>query len=92
MARTRTLREKFGHGSRYMLLVPVLTLLSVVILIPEIMAFFLSFTTYSPGDVPVYVGFKNYIEILMDRYFLNALINNLIFLASIICREFLVGF
>jgi len=92
MVRTRTLREKFGHGSRYMLLVPVLTLLSVVILIPEIMAFFLSFTTYSPGDVPVFVGFKNYIEILKDRYFLNALVNNLIFLASIICFEFLVGF
>ena len=92
MVKTRTLREKFEHSSPYLLLIPVLTLLTVVILIPEIMAFLLSFTTYSPGDVPVYVGFKNYIEILKDPNFLNALINNLIFLGAIICFEFLVGF
>lgn len=92
MERPKTLKEKRGTSAPYWLLIPVLTLLSLVILIPEIWSLFLSFTKYAPGDRPVYVGLKNYAEIVQDPRFLNALFNNLTFLAAVISLEFLVGF
>lgn len=76
----------------YLLIVPVVTLLFVVIVIPEIWAFFLSFTKYSPGFLPIYIGLVNYSKILRDPVFLQVLINNIIFLASTIFFEFFIGF
>jgi len=75
----------------YVLLVPALTVLVVVILIPEIWALLLSFTEYAPGDQPIYIGLRNYVEIIKDPLFFNALLNNLIFLAAVVSLEFLIG-
>lgn len=82
----------FRLQSPYVLLIPIVTLLSFVILIPEIWAFLLSFTKYSPGFTPTYIGFDNYLTIFRDPIFLHALINNIIFLASAIFFELIIGF
>lgn len=92
MGRWETVRGKFSIDNPYLLLIPILTLLSSVILIPEIWSLFLSFTRYAPGDRPVYVGLKNYVEIAKDPAFLNALFNNIIFIAAVISLEFVIGF
>jgi len=76
----------------YLLLIPILALLSLLILIPEIWALFLSLTEYAPGKKPIYVGLKNYVEIIHDPAFLNALLNNIIFVSGAVFFEFLVGF
>jgi len=75
----------------YLLLIPILTLLSLLILIPEIWALFLSLTEYAPGKKPIYVGLKNYVEIIRDPAFWNALLNNIIFVSGAVFFEFLVG-
>jgi len=74
-----------------LMLTPIIALLLVVIVVPEIWALFLSFTKYAPGSTPVYVGIQNYVKIIYDRLFTNALINNLIFVAAVLSLEFLIG-
>lgn len=74
-----------------LMLGPMLALLLVVIVVPEIWALFLSFTKYEPGSTPVYIGLKNYVKIIHDRFFANALINNLIFVVAAVALEFLIG-
>jgi multiple sugar transport system permease protein len=78
--------------SPYLLLIPVATLLCFIIVIPEIWALYLSFTNYSPGTPPTFVGLSNYSKIFRDPVFWEALINSMIFLISVICFEFLIGF
>jgi multiple sugar transport system permease protein len=78
--------------SPYLLLMPVVGLLFLVIVVPEIWALFLSFTSYSPGFPPTYIGLANYSKILHDPVFVRALVNNIIFLAAVIFFEFLIGF
>jgi len=89
---TMSVSSKFEGKSPYLLLVPVVLLLLVVIVFPEIWALFLSFTEYSPGYVPKYIGLNNFIKILRDPIFIQATINNLIFLTSAIIFEFIIGF
>ncbi len=74
-----------------LMLVPIIVLLVVVIVIPGIWAIILSFTQYTPGSTPVFNGIQNYLEIIHDRFFKNALINNLIFVVVVVTLEFLVG-
>jgi len=84
-------KEKSRVSLALLMLAPMLALLTIVIVVPEIWAFFLSFTKYEPGCVPVYVGLRNYIEIIHDKFFANALFNNLIFVAVVVVLEFLIG-
>ncbi len=74
-----------------LMLVPIVVLLVVVIVIPGIWAMVLSFTQYTPGSTPVFNGLQNYLEIIHDRFFNNALINNLIFVVAVVSLEFLIG-
>jgi multiple sugar transport system permease protein len=76
----------------FFLLIPIVTLLSLVILIPEMLAFLLSFTKYSPGFTPKFIGLGNYLRVVYDPVFLRALINTIIFLVSTLSFEFLIGF
>jgi multiple sugar transport system permease protein len=78
--------------SPYLLLIPISALLVIVILVPEIWALLISISNYSPGSPAKYVGFSNYIRVAKDPVFIQALINNLIFLVLAISFEFLVGF
>ena len=92
MSRYKIPKGIFSIDSPYLLMTPILLILFLVILVPGIWAIILSFTKYEPGGRPVYIGLKNYVEITKDPLFLNALFNNIIFLAAVIFFEFLVGF
>jgi len=85
------LKGKYRVSSSLLLLAPVLGLLLLIIVVPEIWALFLSFTKYEPGTKPVYVGLRNYIEIIRDRFFIQALLNNVFFVAVVVSLELLVG-
>jgi multiple sugar transport system permease protein len=75
-----------------LLLAPTIVLLSIVILIPELYTLFLSFTEYSPGQNPIIVGVRNYLELVEDSAFLDAIVNNLVYLVLVVFFEFMVGF
>ena len=70
---------------------PVVGLLVIVILLPEIWAGVISFTDFSLGSSFRYVGWENYRTILTDNVFWNAVRNNLIFVAGTVGTEFLLG-
>ena len=74
-----------------LLLISIITLLVIVIVIPGIWAIILSFTQYTPGSRPVFNDIQNYVKIIHDRFFKNALINNLIFVVAVVSLEFLIG-
>ncbi len=78
--------------ARYLMTAPVLLLLVLTILIPEVWSVAWSFTDYAPGVVPAYVGLRNYVEILRDPLFIKALCNNAVFLVLVVVFEFSFGF
>ena len=75
----------------FLLLIPILTLLTLLILGPEIWALLLSFTDYSPGYSPQFNGVKNYVDTVKDPVFIGSLVRNVIFVLVIVSLEFLVG-
>jgi len=74
-----------------LLLIPIIALLVTVIVIPGVWAIILSFTQYTPGNTPVFNDIQNYVKIIHDRFFENALRNNLIFVIAVVTLEFLIG-
>ncbi len=85
------MKKKFRISFALLMLAPMLGLLTVIIVSPEIWTLFLSFTKYEPGSSPIYIGLENYVKIVHDRFFVNALFNNLIFVVAVIALEFLIG-
>jgi len=63
-----------------LLALPVVILLVVVIVLPELWAMVLSLTDYRPGQVITFVGLDNYTRIPTDPYFHNALFNTIKFI------------
>ncbi|MGI6148307.1 MAG: carbohydrate ABC transporter permease [Limnochordia bacterium] len=82
---------KRASQSPYWLLSPALLVLSVVIFIPTIWSFWISFTDYTPGGTASFVGLENYIRIVRDPHFLPMLRNTIVLLLSVVSLEFLVG-
>lgn len=54
-------------------MLPILTAFITVFVVPFIMGIYLSFCKFSTVDNATFTGFKNYLEILNDQNFLNAL-------------------
>jgi len=78
----------------FLLIVPSLALLLAVNIFPLIYSLFLSFESWSlvkPGDRS-FVGLRNYVEVLTNPAFAEALNKTLIFTAVAIISEFLIGF
>lgn len=80
-------RKSLGHY----LVIPVLLLLIVVILVPEIWSFALSLTRYEPGGNIEYRGLLNYINIFLDSSFWNAVKNNIIFVIVVVSLQLLLA-
>jgi multiple sugar transport system permease protein len=70
---------------------PALTLMSVVILIPAVYVFWLSFHASTFGVAPKFVGFDNYAKILGDPYFWRALFNTVVVVLGVVHIELLLG-
>ncbi|QQO09945.1 carbohydrate ABC transporter permease [Breznakiella homolactica] len=75
----------------YLLILPSIILLAVIILIPSLQALGMSFTNYTAGREPAFIGITNYVKIFQDPQFLNVLLNNLYFLAGSLVLELLIG-
>lgn len=73
------------------LIVPILVLLIVVIVIPEVWAIVLSLTNYRPTGAVEFIGVDNYTKVLGDPYFFNALINTLKFIIFGVALQMVLG-
>lgn len=75
----------------YLLLLPVLSLLTIVILIPSLFAFNQSLTSGSLGRPGHFVGLQNYLTILGDRAFWRAALNTFIIVNVVVFGEAVLG-
>lgn len=78
-------------GVGLLLALPVIILLLVVIVVPEVWAVVLSFTDYRPGQAISFVGLTNYSRILTDPYFHNALVNTFKFIFIGVLLQLVLG-
>jgi multiple sugar transport system permease protein len=70
---------------------PALLLIGVVILIPALYVFWLSFQASTFGVAPTFVGLDNYVKILHDPYFWRALFNTVLVVLVVVHIELLLG-
>ena len=83
MEKTKT-KESFGkiwkrHGSKYLMIMPFALIFVTFSLIPVIVAIVLSFTSFNMAEMPKFVGFENYISLLVDDdVFLTAVKNTFV--------------
>src|SRR5690606_13279471 len=73
------------------LIIPSQALVGIVILVPLIYVFWLSFQQSSYGSQPSFVGIENYVRVLTDPYFWRALVNTVIVVAIVVHVELIVG-
>lgn len=66
--------------AKIIMLLPTLTIYTIFIIIPVIVALYYSFTDYSGLGKAVFTGFENYSRMFRDKLFLTALKNTLIVL------------
>ena len=83
--------RKFGL-SQFAMLAPAQGMLLLVIALPSLYVFWLSFTESSYGKLPVFVGWENYVAIWNDRYFWRALVNTLVVINIIVYGELILAF
>ncbi len=72
---------------QYLMTVPANGLVVVVLLIPAIYVFVLSFTHSTYGTSPTFAGFENYINLIHDRWFWRATLNTFIVVNAIVYIE-----
>ena len=78
-------------GFAVLLLAPLTLYLASIMIFPVVWAFYLTFTSSSGGSAPVWVGFKNYADILRDAGFWNSIVATLIFTFFSVLGKVLVG-
>lgn len=81
----------YRPGIGLLLATPVIVLLVVVIVIPELWAIVLSLTNYRPGQPIQFIGLDNYARILVDPYFHNALVNTIKFIFFGVLLQLVIG-
>lgn len=75
-----------------LLLLPAFLTLTIVIVIPSGFLLLLSATNYSPGMDYEFVGLDNYVALLSDRKFIEALVRNCFFVLVTVGAEIVIGF
>ena len=74
------------------LAVPSVVVYSVVIIFPVVFSFVLGFTQWSGFGAPVFVGLKNYVQMVQDKVFLHGLRNNLLVVGVSVFGQIPFGF
>lgn len=92
----KTLKVDYSKDRRilWLFLSPALAVLLFANVYPVFYALYMSFFNFNrniPGSVPVFYGIKNYISILTDSRVINALVRTMIFVASTVSIEMIVG-
>ena len=75
----------------YLLMAPAMITLTVVALLPFLFAVFISFHEMKFGKLGDFAGFANYVELLSDGRFWNALGVAVLFVAIAVPLEFMLG-
>jgi len=75
----------------YTLVAPILLLLTVVILVPILHAGYTSFFRYTIGEPMEFIGLRNYRVMLTDSGFWSSVWRTLVFTASSLLLQYLVG-
>lgn len=77
----------------WLFLVPVFLVLSIAAFIPLGYGFIFSFTRFKLNlqQAPVFIGFKNYIDIFKDELFIKSLKNNIFFAFLSVSIELILG-
>ena len=76
---------KKNNKNAYLFLLPYIILFTLFIIVPVLMAIFLSFTNFNTIEVPEFVGFMNYINLLtQDEIFMQYVLPNTILFAVIV--------
>lgn len=74
-----------SNKNAYLFLLPYIILFSLFIIVPVLMAIFLSFTNFNTIEAPEFVGFMNYINLLtQDEIFMQYVLPNTILFAVIV--------
>lgn len=82
----------FFHSKNiYFLLVPLISILAFVLILPSIWAGVLSFYEYRLGTPKVFRGVENYIEILKNPDFLISTVRTLMFMVFSVIGGFVLG-
>jgi multiple sugar transport system permease protein len=81
-------RLRFVH---YLMVAPAQLMLICVILVPALYLIWLSFTRYTYGIEPEFVGFDNYVFIFTDRVFWRAVVNTLVVVNAVVLGELVLG-
>ena len=75
----------------YLLNLPIFLIYCIVVIIPLAWAVYLSFNYVGLNLEPSFAGLKNYLQLLTDPYFSNALNASIIFVAGSVAGQFLLG-
>ena len=74
------LKEIANNKASYLFLLPFMVVFTMFLVIPAIIALVLSFTQYNILEVPKFIGFRNYIQMLLsDDLFITSIKNTLFF-------------
>lgn len=73
------------------MITPVQLMVISMIFIPVLFVAWLSFNQSSFGQAPVFVGFRNYVQVLSDPYFWRAMGNTIIVVLIVVHLELLLG-
>jgi len=77
--------------ARYLLPAPSLLMLTLVITLPAVYVFYLSFTESSFGQETKFIGLANFVKVLGDGYFWTAFVNTFITVNVIVYGEMLLA-
>lgn len=75
----------------YVLISPVHLFLFALIFIPIVYTLWLSFYSYTFGREMSFVGLDNYITIFRDKYFIDSLVRNIVFVNIVVYGEIFAG-
>ncbi|MFD2351374.1 carbohydrate ABC transporter permease [Nonomuraea ferruginea] len=88
-ARPRPRRE---NRAAFVMLAPLLALLGVFVVWPLLHAVYISFFTWSFYDPAVFVGLRNYLNVLTDVEFVNSVTRGLLFSAIVVPAQVTIAF
>jgi multiple sugar transport system permease protein len=88
---TSTLSRLSANLPAFLMVTPVQLLVVSMIFVPVLFVAWLSLTRSSFGQVPVFIGFGNYLKVLADPYFWRALGNTVLVVLIVVHVELLLG-
>lgn len=95
--RVKQPRARTGVNARsnvmaYAMLAPIVLLLTIFVVWPVIYAIYLSFYNWSFYTPPIPVGWRNYVNVLGDRTFIQSVGRGLLFAVIVVPVQLIIGF